>query len=282
MTRLTENDRKFGPVTYGRSSWTALRVMFCSGDDDEARNSLTVNGFGWTARTYLPTLIQPHKVKCTAKYWSAETIARMGRDWYYEISRREFGFCFSDGYASIHYGAQTNSSITSKQRGWFLPWKQWRHVRYSLYDLDGALFWEKLQKKDIRGWAAFMDQYGAQKACPAARFILRDYDGAEVIATTRIDEREWKFGEGWFKWLSWFRKPMIKRRLDIDFSAETGTEKGSWKGGTMGSSIDMLPDEMHEEAMRRYCEQEHRVKYGTYRIEFIEAQLQPAGDVAHG
>lgn len=37
---------------------------------------------------------------------------------------------------------------------------------------------------------------------------------------------------GWFKWLSWFGRPKIRRSLDIQFSSETGPEKGSWKGGT--------------------------------------------------
>lgn len=269
MSRLTDQDRRFGPVTYGRSNWAALRAMLCSGDDEETRNSLTVNGFGWIARIYLPTLIQPHKEKCEAKYWSNETIARMGRDWYYEISPREFGFCFSNGHASIHYGAQTNSSLSSKQRGWFLPWKQWRHVRYSLYDRNGDLFWEQRQKKDIRGIQAFNDQYAAEKLCLPAAFLICDHDGQEVTANTRIEEREWRRGEGYFRWLSLFYRPKVRRSLKIDFSAEVGKEKGSWKGGLVGTSIEMLPGELHEAAMRRYCTQDHRDKYGTYRVEFL-------------
>lgn len=269
MTRLTENDRRFGRITYGRSDWAAFRIAFCSGDDERRSNSLTVNAFGWVARIWLPPIIQPHKVKHTAKSWDAATIERMGRDWYYETHRREFSVCLSEGHLSVRYGPQTHDSRTTKYRGWFLPWTQWRHVRYSLYDIDGNLFWEQRQNKDIRGYEAFTDQYKAQKACPSVAFVMRDHDGEEIIATTRIDEREWRFGEGWFKWLSWFRKPMIKRSLDIDFSAETGTEKGSWKGGTTGTSIAMLPGETHEAAFRRYCQQEHRAKYRNYRVEFV-------------
>lgn len=71
------------------------------------------------------------------------------------------------------------------------------------------------------------------------------------------------------KWLSWFRQPKIRRVLDISFSNETGPEKGSWKGGVMGDGIDMLPGELHEAAFRRYCEQEHRSKYRSYRVTFL-------------
>jgi hypothetical protein len=62
---------------------------------------------------------------------------------------------------------------------------------------------------------------------------------------------------------------MVKRSLDLRFSDEIGPEKGSWKGGTVGHSIDMLPSESPEAAFRRYCEQEHRAKYGTYRLTYV-------------
>jgi hypothetical protein len=59
-----------------------------------------------------------------------------------------------------------------------------------------------------------------------------------------------------------------RRSLSISFKAEVGPEKGSWKGGMMGHSIEMLAGESQEQAFRRYCEQEHRSKYRTYRIAF--------------
>ena len=73
-------------------------------------------------------------------------------------------------------------------------------------------------------------------------------------ARTLIEEREWRLGEGWFKWLSLFRGPKISRSLDIRFSGETGRRKGSWKGGTTGHSIQLkFLGELHETAFRRYC-----------------------------
>lgn len=271
MSRLTDKDKKFGPLTFGRTSWRPIRVMLSTGgdgDDDAPSNSITAYALGWAARLSLPTIIQPHRIKRMAESWDAATVERMGRNWYYETFAREYGFCCHEGHLSLHYGQQTHSSRDTKSRGWFLPWTQWRHVRYSLYDGSGALFWERRQKKDIRGIGKFADQYEAQEACPSASFVACDYDGQEVIAKTFIQEREWHFGEGSFRWLSWFRKPMIRRSLDIDFNKETGPEKGSWKGGTCGTSIDMLPGELHEAAFRRYCEQEHRAKYSKYKVKF--------------
>lgn len=271
MSRLTDHDRRFGRITYGRSDWAAFRAVFRSGDDEEPRNSLTVNAFGWVARIWLPAIIQPYKVKHTAKYWDAATIARMGRNWYYEVFPRDYGFCLSDGSVSVYYGPQTHDSVTTKHRLWFLPWKQWRHVRHSLYGTDGALFWEWRKKKGDRTAPKFEEQWAAEKAYPSATFTIRDQDGTQVTATTRIEEREWRRGEKWCKWLSLFYRPMIRRSLDISFSTEVGLEKGTWKGGMVGTSIQMLPGELHEAAMRRWCAMEHRDKYGKFRVTFIGA-----------
>lgn len=100
-------------------------------------------------------------------------------------------------------------------------------------------------------------------------FLIDDHDGERITATTHIEEREWKFGEGWFRWLSLFRRNMVRRSLSISFDKECGPEKGSWKGGTMGTGIDMLPGELHEAAFRRYCEQDHSSKYRRYRVTFV-------------
>ena len=75
-----------------------------------------------------------------------------------------------------------------------------------------------------------------------------------------------------FAWLSIFRRAKIRRSLSLTFSEEVGPEKGSWKGGLMGTGIEMLPGELHEAAFRRYCEQEHRGKGGKYCIKFIGAK----------
>jgi hypothetical protein len=147
-------------------------------------------------------------------------------------------------------GRQTHDSSTTQDWGYFLPWTQWRHVRHSVYGLDGKLFADLPQGR-------FFDTYPARKAleeaCPTFSFNFLDYDGEGLIATTRIEEREWKFGTGAFKWLSLFRSNKIRRSLDLRFSGETGKRKGSWKGGTIGTGIDMFPDELHESAFRRYC-----------------------------
>ena len=282
MTRLTDDDRHLGRfITYARCSpsWRPLRVVYSSGADEDrpGTNNLTVYAFGWVARLTMPRLLDDYKVRHVAASWDAATVERMGRNWYEEHHAREYGFSLSDGFLQLFLGAQTHDSTTTQSWCTHLPWTQWRFHRFSLYDLAGAEFFTEFEAdrraktKASATRLGYEDQYAAQAAMPKAVFLVDDFDGERLTVTTHIEEREWKFGEGWFKWLSLFRKPMVRRSLSINFDKECGPEKGLWKGGTMGTGIDMLPGELHEAAFRRYCDQEHRSKYQGYRITFVGA-----------
>lgn len=270
MNRLTNNDHTFGPFTFAKSSWKPWRCVWSSGggdDDEPARNRLTIYLRSWIVRIALPNIIRPHRVRHEAN-WDEATIKRLGRNHWFETDAREYGFCLSDGHLIFYLGRQTNDSSTTQSWSCFLPWTQWRHVRYSRYGLNGE-HWRTEQKGD------FLEEFEAMGKCPSASFEFEDYDGERIIAETRIEEREWCFGEKWFKWLSWFRKPKIVRSLDLKFSAEVGPEKGSWKGGTIGHSIEMLPGELHESAFRRYCDMDHERKQRKYKLKFVGPASSP-------
>lgn len=114
------------------------------------------------------------------------------------------------------------------------------------------------------------------KTCPAVHFGFEDFDGDMRIATCRIEEREWHKGTGWFKWLKWFSRAKIRRDLDLRFDYEIGPEKGSWKGGTTGHGIDMLPGDFPINAFKRYCGMTHNARHGrTYELRFIGPSKPP-------
>lgn len=258
--RWGNNDKHWGPFTHAYDTrWRPLALVLCSGDDDERQGChLRISGIGHTLIAELPGIIQPWRRKVEA-HWDAETQARLGRNWYYDTHPREYGFSYSDGFLQVFLGRQTHDSSTTQSWSKFLPWTQWRHVRTSHYNLKGEHYYT--EPKGLRWGTPEKEASEAfVEACPARRFYFRDFDGEGIIATCRIDEREWRFGEGWFKWLSHFRAPKIRRSLDMRFSGETGKRKGSWKGGTIGTSIEMLPGELHEAAFRRYCA-EHEMTF---------------------
>lgn len=272
--RWGDSDRYFGPFTWSYGTYAHWAIVLRSrGEEggDGGHCTLRLSLGRATLIAVLPPIVRPWRKKVHAN-WDAATVERLGRDWYWNVDPREYGVSLSEGgFVSVYYGRQTHDSSTEQRAGYFLPWTQWRHVRHELYDLEGAPF-DVVPSipslGDHGGWEA---RKAIEDACPTARFSFEDYDGKVIVATTRIEEREWRAGTGWFRWLSWFRRPKVRRSLDLSFSDEVGPEKGSWKGGMMGTAIDMLPGELHEAAFRRFCEQEQRAKGRRYRIKFLMA-----------
>lgn len=245
MNRLTDNDKNFGPFTIGR--WHSSFSACLNGQDDEhPHSSLLLTGFGWALRMILPLPIKP-----VGKYREHQRC--------YGVSLCDMGNGYD--FVQVFFGARTHDSSTDKVWCKHLPWKQWRHVRHSLYTPAGEHFYT--EQKD------FLDFFARQQECPRVNFVFRDYDGEFITASCMIEEREWHRGEGWFKWLKFFYPVKIQRSLDLKFSAEVGPEKGSWKGGTIGHGIDMLDGETPGDAFRRYCEKVHERKGRKFTLRFI-------------
>lgn len=244
------------PFTFSFSNYRSLGIKLDSGSAEHENPGchLCIQLYGFTIIMELPPVILPWRRKIFPD-WDAATVARVGRNWYYDEHPREYGFNLSNGFLQLFLGAQTGDSETTQSWSCFLPWTRWRHVRFSFYDLNGDHFWTEPEEQSRLTWD---ERFAKEKECPSMSFEFDDYDGERITARTHIEEREWRFGEGRFKWLSKFRKPKISRALDIDFSKETGSEKGSWKGGTMGHGIEILPGELHESAFKRYCA-EHKM-----------------------
>lgn len=268
--RYSDTDFHFWPFTLSKHShqgYRPLGIVIASGAHEDQRGdcSIRFSAFGWTLICELPPIVPDYCVRHQATTWDAATIARLGRDWYEERFPREYGFTFSDGNLHTYFGAQTHDSRTDQNKVFFLPWTNWRHIRRSLYDAKGEHFFtERDGERRRNAWAATS---AVEAACPKVRFDFDDFDGQRITATTHIEEREWRFGTGLFRWLSLFRKRKVSRCLCFEFSAEVGPEKGSWKGGTVGHSIEMLPGELHEAGFKRYCEQES--KYRRFRIRYV-------------
>lgn len=253
--RWSDNDRYWGPFTYARDErgYRPFAVVLSSMDDEDTGsfNALRFSGFGHTLIIDTPKFINHWKQWVdTSRY----DFSRPPDHGYWDIYRKEYGFSVSEGFLQVFFGPQTHDSSTTKSWSKFLPWTQWRFVRHSLYDLEGNHVWTAPPRRKGEGMKSFDELRAAEATLPKARFEFADFDGEELIATCHIEEREWRFGGGWFKWLSLFRKPKVRRSLDIAFSGETGGRKGSWKGGTTGTGIDMQPGESPEAAFRRYCE----------------------------
>lgn len=277
MNRMTDSDRNFGPFTWGR--WkNRISLMWTGGDEEDGprESYITAVAFGWGLRLRVPKILQPLRIRHEAN-WDKATIERLGRNHYFETYEREYGISLSNmgnGYdfLQVHFGPQTHDGRTTKDWCKHLPWMQQDCVRHSLYEPDGKHFytephWKIRLKLPDRAQFEF---YEKKEKCPACYFGFEDFDGEMIVVICKIEELEWHKGTGWFTWLKYFTKPMIRRSLDLEFTKEVGPEKGSWKGGTIGHSIDMLPGETPEDAFRRYCGTPRDARHGRkYGIRFI-------------
>lgn len=271
--RWSDNDHYFGPFTFAFKDRQRLAIELASGCDEYLGASFRISVLGSTMIASLPQwLIKPYVSWHDLSRADWATAGPDGRKGYTEVDPRVFGFSYSDGFLQIFRGRRTMDSSTDRTKGYFLPWTQWRHVRRSFYGLNGEHVATlpdtgKSYRLDDGRWER---ERAIEEATPTISFDFLDFDGEKLVAKTKIEEREWRFGTGRFKWLSFFRAPKIRRSLDIEFSGETGKRKGSWKGGTLGHAIEMLPGELHEAAFRRYC--------AEHEMTFVVASTLPGKD----
>ena len=237
-----------------------LQLNLSSGDGEDYQGcTLNLSCFGLYATLKLPAIIKPRATKVNTD-WDDETIARLGRDYYYHYDRKDYGISLYDGHLSFKYGVQTNSSNETKQKGFFLTWTQHTFISRTIFNVDGSLYahFPAVKRRFLDGhWD---NEYNATQNVKKEHYLFMDYDLEEIIASCFIEERVWHKGTSWCSWLKYFNKPMVRKDLEIEFSSEVGSRKGSWKGGTLGTSIVMLPDELAFDAFLRYC-YEHNLRF---------------------
>lgn len=251
--RWSDNDRNFGPFTYAYGTkYRPLAMVFSSGDEEYEGAKFRISAFGHTLIVAMGSILKPERkwVDTSQHSWSKDP-----KDGYWSITPREYGFSLSEGFLNVSYGRASMDSSTEQRWGYFLPWTQWRLVRHSYFGASGEHAATlpnsgKNYRDDPGRWDR---EQTIKDGVPRVSFEFDDFDGQRIAATALIEEYEMRAGTGWFKWLSWLRKAKVRRSMDIHFSAETGKRKGSWKGGTIGHGIEMLPGELHEAAFRRYC-----------------------------
>lgn len=246
--RWSDNQKRWGPWIYSCESYERWAVELSSDNEDEEVCTFRVSAGKHTLILVMPPWLKPMEIKVDYRATVHPDGPMVDRS-YIDRVRRQYGFSLTnDGvwFLQLFWGPQEDCWPSKYGKHWscFLPWSDHRFVRHTFYDLEA----EPLMPGSGRG------------ACPKMLFDFLDFDGEPNVVSTCIEEREWRRGTGWFKWLSRFSKPRIRRDLDLAFEKETGKRKGSWKGGTVGHSIDMLPGELHEGAFKRYCV-EHNMTY---------------------
>jgi hypothetical protein len=187
---------------------------------------------------------------------------------YWEHIRREYGFTIYEENIHIHYGIQPGSWSSKDKKNsdhtklFGIPWRERQYIHEKFYTPDWKEF--GVVKPFKSGRLDFDQLQKARDLVPKVKFKFNDYDGEEIIATCHISEMRHEYGTGLFKWLRYFKKPLITCRLELCFNKEIGYEKGSWKGGTTGHSEEIQYNEDPLDAFIRYGTAEDRYKnHGT-------------------
>lgn len=139
---------------------------------------------------------------------------------YHQCSGPIYGFVFFEDGLHLHWGQQKGTR-DDPFTIIYMPWA-WRFVKGSH---------KKLSEPETYPYT----------------YVLNSGEVQSRQATIQAETRTW-----WRPWLP-FRR--TRRSIDITFSDEVGERSGSWKGGCIGCSYEILRRELPVQALRRMeCE----------------------------
>jgi len=175
-------------------------------------------------------------------FFSLSLIFPFENKWTDECDPPKWGISIHNNTLWIYKGGKGNWSGGNKWWTWYIPFvtKDW--VRTSLLLKDDT--WEHEypgKKKDFyeKEWESKRKQFEYD--------YTDSYDGEVIPTMIYIEEREWR--PKWLKWTKLFA--IIDTSINISFSKEVGNKKGSWKGGTLGCSYKILPNEHPLDCLKR-------------------------------
>lgn len=145
-----------------------------------------------------------------------------------------------------------------KMKGWELPFVSYGNaVRWERYKGHHDFYF--ISSRDKKNWGLHPSRTNYNGGCQDPTTWEYDYtdpyDGEVVPCKFWVEEMEWR--RKWLRWTKMFS--LTKRFIEIEFSKEMGSRKGTWKGGTVGCSYDLLPDEHPKDCIRR-MEKEYKFK----------------------
>lgn len=170
------------------------------------------------------------------------------------MERPSYGFSSSDDGLLFHWGQRS-----------VILWWPWglEHIRTDYLGTD--MQWHDQRSHPEDSWSRkhpnplhrYTGPDGPEKWSEAHpyRYMLSDGSVQEVEAT--ITRRRAYHGRRWFgpiRFRRFLRAMMPKRvfdSIDVDFNGEVGERAGSWKGGCIGCSYDIRPDESPRAALMR-------------------------------
>lgn len=197
------------------------------------------------------------------------------REYGFGVMLPEYIFYYKWHYVSNFSYHKTKNKGIYRMYSAFWGLDSTRRTKHELLNLDGSLF------KDITN-LCWDETRAIETTQPKIVFNFLDYDNEENEVTCTRSRSIYSRGHTSYiknkfisKSLIWimslFVKPKVYDTLDLKFKHEIGPRKGSWKGGVVGHSVNILPSEDISDTFKRYCSQpklrasynkdQHNMKY---------------------
>lgn len=241
---------------YKSNEWKFSLGIKTAGDNNSQKfNTINIGFWKHTIIIRVPEFIKPKLKYVDTTYLTHLANKTTG---YYESIGKNYGFAFYNDSLHIHYGIQpgvwggADKENSNHTKVFFNGWADTRRIRYEFFNPDWTHFAHAPDK--INGALDFDAIRKCEADVPKVLIRFNDFDGEEITATCHLYEMEWEYGKGLFKWVKYFRKNIVVRRVELSFDKEVGEKKGSWKGGTLGHSCDVNPGEGLFAAFSRYGE----------------------------
>jgi hypothetical protein len=226
---------KWGDLNWGQSK-LALALCLFSSDYGPGRFSLHVAIPGLEFFLSLPFLErfahEPHEIM------------------------ESWGFSTVDGALHLHWGR--HYKILS------FPWNNWKHLSHEVRRADGS-WTDYVASYETRPEVAagetitvgevnfqgkpWKEPDGRHTETYPYRYLLRSGEVQEREATIHVERWTWRL-----RWLDRIRITAfdkVRHSIAVAFSDEVGERSGSWKGGCVGCSYDLKPDETPRECLKR-------------------------------
>lgn len=123
---------------------------------------------------------------------------------------------------------------------YYYPWSFSFYKRWELAKAYNYLLW-------IETPSRYPYDKLAHKSTAPYTYTLKNGEKQHRMATYHVTRMEWR--RRWLMWLPLFNRK--KTYLDVSFSEEVGEESGTWKGGVLGCSYEMIPGELPLQTLRR-------------------------------
>jgi hypothetical protein len=172
--------------------------------------------------------------------------------WIDECDPPKWGIGYHNKTMWLYIGGKGNLEGGKKWKTAYMPW-MWDLLRTSTLLTSGAWYNETIGNR--MSWFSNTNTYGTYEWLKKNKHI-EVYDFTYILnsgktqnrkASIGVSEREYRWH--WFKWL-----PLIKstiKCIDVEFNDEVGERTGSWKGGTVGCSYVLLPNETPLQCLKR-------------------------------